>query len=223
MSAATLTGLAGWLHATLAEPEPLKRSGAQALTRVALALEPRDLPDDVNVDAVFLHRSHHANERWPGLGILGAHDGFDLHLTTGPNHRLARVLGWQDVLEVTREHRVVGVNARPPQRTWHDLRTALQAELGGEDTSFPPTDTVVTRVALMNAMTPALIEDARGQGVHAYLTGQLRPSAVPVAHACGMGVIALGHRRTELWGLRTLAREMEAAFPGLATQVYGEI
>lgn len=220
MSAATLDRLAAWLHAELQEAAPVKRAGPPGVTRLALALEPADVPDVLNADALFLHRSRHAGDRWPGLGLLGAHDGFDRHLTTGPNVRLARRLSWQDLTEITWAGRVVGLSARPPQRTWEGLRDALHAELGGEEASIPPGLPGLPYVALMNAMTPALIAQAAGLGVTAYLTGQLRPSAVPAARQHGMGIVALGHRRTELWGLRALARELRAAFPGLQTAVF---
>ncbi|GHF32896.1 putative NIF3 family GTP cyclohydrolase 1 type 2 [Deinococcus metalli] len=222
MSPATLTGLAGWLRAELDEPEALRRPGPEPVARLALALEPKDVPDDLAADALFLHRSRHVDGRWPGMGIVAAHDGFDAQLTTGPNRRLAAVLGWQDVREVTWEGRVVGVTARPPQATWEALRSALHAELGGEDTSIPPAVTGAPRVALMNAMNPALMALAADLGVTVYLTGELRPSAVAAAREHGVGVVALGHRRTELWGLRTLARELVAAFPGLETRVYDQ-
>lgn len=221
MTSATLTGLAAWLTVTLGETGTLKRGGPEDVARLALALEPRDLPDDLDADAAFVHRSRHVDGHWPGLGILGAHDGFDLHLTTGPNRRLAAALGWQDVREVAWEGRVFGIVARPPQAAWEELRAALHAELGGEDSSTAPQSETIRRVAVMNAMTPALVGHVAGLGADVYLTGQLRPSAVPAARAAGIGVVALGHRRTELWGLRTLARELEAAFPGLDTRVYG--
>lgn len=218
----TLPDLARWLQAELGEPEPLRRDGPAHVRRLALALEPADLPPTLDADALFLHRSRRVAGGWPGLGVLAAHDGFDTGLTTGPNHRLARALGWTDVEEVVWEGRVVGIRAAPPQRTWGSLRAALHAELGGEDTSWPPqSPTGSLRLALMNAMNPALIGHVAALGVRVYLTGQLRPSAVAAARAQGLGVIALGHRRTEVWGLRQLARELEAAFPGLETVVYG--
>lgn len=221
-SIATLTDFARWLQAELGEPEPLRRDGPAEVRRLALALEPADLPPTLEADALFLHRSRRVGDGWPGLGVLAAHDGFDTGLTTGPNYRLARALGWTDVEEVVWEGRVVGISAAPPQRGWASFRAALHAELGGEDASWPPQPPSGSlRLSLMNAMNPALIEHVVGLGVRVYLTGQLRPSAVGAAREHGLGVVALGHRRTELWGLRRLARELEGAFPGLETRVYG--
>lgn len=220
MTPPTLTELADWLRGELGEAEPLRRHGPSPVRRLALALEPADLPPILEADALFLHRSRRVGEGWPGLGVLGAHDGFDQQLTTGPNRRLARRLGWAEVEEVTWEGRVVGLIATPPQETGAAFHAALLAELRGEDTSWPPTDASFLRVALMNAMNPALLAHVADLGGNVYLTGQLRPSAAPAARKLGLGVIALGHRRTELWGLRQLARELEAAFSELETVVY---
>ncbi|GGM12906.1 Nif3-like dinuclear metal center hexameric protein [Deinococcus aerophilus] len=217
----TLRELAAWLHAEFGEAQPLKRGGRSAVERLALALEPDDLPPALEADALFLHRSRRLGEGWPGLGVLGVHDGFDLALTTGPNRRLARVLDWRDVREVVWRGELKGLVAAPPQTSWDAVRAALHAELGGEDSSWPPNPgPQPLRVALMNAMNPELIEHVADLGVGVYLTGQLRPSASVAAQARGLGVVALGHRRTEIWGLRQLAHELQTQFPGLHTDVY---
>lgn len=223
MTPPSLEELADWLRAEFGEREPLKRDGPPRVRRLALALEPADLPPTLDADAIFVHRSLRVGERWPGLGVLGVHDGFDLALTTGPNHRLARALGWRDVREVVWKGELKGITATPPQQTWTELRAALHAELGGEDSSWPPAGSASPlRVALMNAMNPGLIEHVADDGVRVYLTGQLRPSASAAAHARGLGVIALGHRRTEEWGLWQLAQELREEFLGLETETYGQ-
>ena len=215
-----MSDLAAWLGATLGEAQPLYRGGPPRVARLALALEPSDVPEEISADALFLHRARRLGDRHGGLGVLSVHDGFDAQLTTGPNLRLARALNWTDVQQVRFEGQLVGISAMPPQATWAELHTALNAELGGEDAVWPPAGGDSLRLALMNAMNPALIHHVADLGVRVYLTGQLRPSATAAARARGLGVVALGHRRSELWGLRQLARELRAAFPGLETEVY---
>lgn len=217
---AHLNDLALWLGAHLNEPRPLFRPGPPEVRRLGLALEPADLPDSPGADALFLHRALRLGERLPSLGVLAAHDGFDLQLTTGPNLRLAERLGWREVRPLFWRGKPVGITARPPQQEWRAFNAALVAELRGEDSVWAPADPAFLRVALMNAMNPDLLSLACTLGVNVYLTGQLRPSAREHARALGLGVVALGHRRTELWGLRQLAAELEAAFPGLETEVH---
>ncbi|PTA67264.1 Nif3-like dinuclear metal center hexameric protein [Deinococcus arcticus] len=222
MSPATLSALAAWLQTHLDEPQPLKRPGPEEVTHLALALEPRDLPAHLTADALFVHRSRGVGEGWPGLGVLGAHDGFDLHLTTGPNRVLAARLGWQEVRPLHWEGQPAGLLATVPQPTWEALRAALHAELGGEDDSVAPTLPITgpLRVALMNRLNPGTAAMAAEQGAHVYLTGQLRPSALGAVRAAGLGVVALGHRRTEWWGLGQLADQLRAAFPGLQATLH---
>ena len=228
----TLTELADWLSARFGETQPLRRLAGQppgqppgpyTISRLALALERRDLPPDLlsdfAPDALFLHRFYDLGDTWPGLGVLGVHDGFDAQLTTGPNDRLAEALGWREVRALSWHGKRAGLIATPPQQTWPELLAGFRAEFGGEEMAFAPPGTSL-RLAYLNAMNPALIEQAAAQGVGVYVTGQVRPSALAALRSNGLGLIALGHRRSEAWGLRRLAGELEAAFLGLQARVY---
>lgn len=222
MTTVTTADLAAWLRRRLGrERTPtLFRPGGEAVGTLALALEPADLPPDLAADAVFLHRAYRLGDAFPGAAVLASHDGFDARLTTGVNRPLAARLGWRDARPFAWEGRPVGMLATPPQRDWEALVAALAAEFGGFDELLPPASPTVDRVALMSAMRPELVSGVAALGATAYLTGQLRPGAVPRARELGVGVAALGHRRTEEWGLRQLARELGTAFPGLVCRVY---
>jgi putative NIF3 family GTP cyclohydrolase 1 type 2 len=189
------------------------------VARLALALEAADLPPDLKADALFLHRANRLGEAFAGLAVLNSHDGFDLALTTGPNLALAQRLGWQDIQLVELE-RASGLVAQVPQRDWETFVDVLSTELGGYDELRRPRQPELGRVAIMNAMRPELLHAAFGQGASAYITGQMRPGALSTARELGLGIIALGHRRSEEWGLRQLKRELEAAFPELSCTVY---
>lgn len=214
----TLDRLAGWLSERLGEAAVF-RPGPPEVHRLALALEPTDLPTAPEADALFLHRAFRLGERAPGLGVLASHDGFDRTLTTGVNRALAETLGWQEVRALTL-HRAEGLLATPPQPGWASLLAALEAEFGGYEALLEPATPSVPTLALMNAMRPEVLDAVAERGVRVYLTGQMRPGALPRARELGLGVIALGHRRTEQWGLRQLARELEAAFSDLSCAVY---
>ena len=214
-----LAALTGWFQARM-PGTTLFRPGAPQVSRLSLALDPRDLPADLPGGAVFLHRVHHLGASFPGLAVLNSHDGFDAALTTGANMPLAERLRWHESERVELE-RASGLIALPPQQDWERLLDALHAEFGGHNALLPPKDSEVRRVALMNAMRPELLEAVATNGASVYVTGQMRPAALPTARALGLGVIALGHRRTELWGLRQLARELRDAFQGLSCTVYG--
>ena len=214
-----LPELTAWLKARLGEGATLC-SGPLQVGRLALALDPTDLPPTLEADALFLHRSHRLGNLFPHLSVLTSHDGFDAALTTGENRALARALGWQDVRLLTLQ-RAAGLIATAPQHNWPGLLAALEAEFGGlEEVVVPPV--FQPRLALVNAMRPELLEELAAQGAGVLVTGQLRRSVLPRARELGLGVVALGHRRSELWGLRQLASELRGAFPELACTVYGE-
>ena len=223
-----LAKLSSWLTRRLSDTR-LVRNGPPEVSHLSLALDPSDLPADLPGGlpeglpggAVFLHRVHRLGAAFPGLAVLNSHDAFDAALTTGPNMPLAERLRWHETEHIELEQ-ASGLIALPPQQDWERLLAALHDEFGGHDALLPPENSGVRRVALMNAMRPELLEAVAAKGVNVYVTGQMRPVALPTARALGLGVIALGHRRTELWGLRQLARELQDAFPDLSCTVYGE-
>ena len=216
-----LQGLQRWLFTRLGAAVTVRATEAQ-IGRLALALDPADLPAMPEPGALFLHRSHRLGDAFPALGVIASHDGFDAALTTGQNWPLARALGWQDVQPKTFD-RAAGLFATPPQHDWPGLLTALETEFGGHEATLEPLDWSVSRLAFMSAMRPELLSTVAGESVQVYVTGQMRPGALAHARELGLGVIALGHRRTELWGLRQLAYELGEAFPGLECTVYGEV
>lgn len=54
-------------------------------------------------------------------------------------------------------------------------------------------------------MTDSLVREAATRGANVYITGQLRQRAEQALLETKIGVIAVGHRRGEVWGLRVLA------------------
>ncbi|GGR29912.1 Nif3-like dinuclear metal center hexameric protein [Deinococcus ruber] len=216
-----LNDLLTWLNARLNAAE-LVRPGPEQVQRLALALDSADLPPELKADALFLHRAFRLGDQFSGLGVLASHDGFDAELTTGANTTLARHLGWTHIERLHWQGKVLGLKATPPERDWNALIHALYTEFGGLEGHIEPVRPAVSSVALINAMRPDLLTFLAGQGVNACITGQLRPAAVPRARELGLGIAALGHRRSELWGLRQLARELQGQFPELHTRVYGE-
>ncbi len=84
---------------------------------------------------------------------------------------------------------------------------------GFEATEGPETET--DRVAVVGAMTEALVLEAAARGAGLYVTGQMRRPAEAAVVRTGMRVVAVGQARSERWGLRHLGSFLAAAFPGL--------
>ena len=190
--------------------------------RIGLALEP---PPDVgdwvrrnNLDALWLHRPWRLQPDTlpPGTGVLYHHLPFDETLTTGYNVRLAAALGITtletlgykmapDSADAHLPPRPIGMLGIAPAHSFDEWKLLINRLFGGYDRAEFGSVWILGKVAVVGAMNPALIWEAHERGVGLYLTGEYRKSAQEAVDETGMAVIAIGHRRTEEWGLRALA------------------
>ena len=220
--------VASFLDACLGVQDyPEERNGvladtAKPLRRIGLALEPdaslRHWVQRFGLDALILHRAWRLDLGLlpPGIGLLAYHLPFDEHLTLGWNPLLAGVLGLTD-LEVlgTKQGRPIGMIGRVEDADFVVLRGRIERELGGVEEVVLPRKETVARIAVMGAMTEALVREAAARGAAVYVTGQLRVPARQAVEETGIGVIATGHRRSEEWGLRMLADVLRSRWPDL--------
>lgn len=199
--------------------------------RLGLALEPAaGLVEWVfreNLDALWLHRPWNLDlEALPaGVGVLTHHLPFDETLTLGYNPRLAAALGLSNLEEIGYKQatdwppRAIGMLGETTSANWQEK---LALEFGGENDS----DLLVgvshhpTRIAVVGAMTEALVREAAERGVTVYVTGQYRQPARRAVEETGIHVLEIGHRASEEWGLRALAELLRERWPELETTVY---
>lgn len=225
--------IAAWFERTLGLPpdgdaptvwrEPAREGVREGVRCLGLALEPRanldprTNPEARACDAVFFHRPFRLGaSAWKGAGVLAAHANLDAKLTTGFNEPLAARLGMRDLGPLHRDGMLIGmVGTLEESQPWASLEGGVAAQFGGLENTVQNGVEVVSSVAVCNAMTPALIEDAARHGATAFVTGQVRKPGVEPAARLGVGVIAVGARRTELWALRWLERALRDAFPTL--------
>ncbi|HEY0779142.1 MAG TPA: Nif3-like dinuclear metal center hexameric protein [Gemmatirosa sp.] len=237
----TLDALATFLHDVLgaAAYPPAERGGvfrpardtrdpvSRPIDRFGLALEPwpglRAWAADATLDAVFLHRPWRLapGDLAPSVGVLYSHLPFDAHLTTGDNAPLAAALGFLSRRRFgARDGRPLGMlgDVRPERAA--DLVARVVAEFGGDDAVvLPDPERVVSRVAVVGAMTDALVREAAERGAELYVTGQLRAPARDAVTATRIAVAAVGHARSEQWGLRALARLFRERWGALDVRV----
>ncbi len=193
------------------------------IQRLGLALEP--FPDvatwvtDNQLDALWIHRPWQLDltQLPPTLGVAYNHLPFDEHVTMGYNPRLATQLHATGTLEplgfkqATREtgeplpQRPIGMLFDTAMQNVGEWVRHTQTLFGGYDRIEPGRQRFIERVAVVGAMNDALVREAADRGGTLYLTGQYRPSAQKAVDETGIAVIALGHRRSEEWGLRALA------------------
>lgn len=180
--------------------------------RIGVALEPWPQIDawvrDARLDALFLHRPWklETGHLPPDVGVLAYHLAFDERLTLGYNARLADALSMQNV-EVLgyKEGRPLGMIGTVTAQPLDLLRQRCHDLFGGYGETAGDMERPVQHVAVVGAMTDLLVREAAERGADVYLTGQFRvPARLAVAET-GIGMIEVGHRRSEEWGLRALA------------------
>ena len=242
-SSVLLTDLADFLGNTFAvyrypanEQGGVYQPNNRPVQRLGLAVEP--FPGlahwiaDNQLDAIWLHRPWQLNlaSLPPDTGVLYNHLPFDEHLTMGYNPCLSSLLGSTGPLEMLgfkqaiREtgeplpRRAIGMvfDAKPqPIRNW---LAQIETSFGGYDRYETGQQTTVGRIAVVGAMNDSLIREAADRGAGLYITGQYRPSAQRAVDETGMAIIALGHHRTEEWGVRALAEILREEWNGLVTR-----
>lgn len=197
------------------------RLSDRPVRRLGLALEPGPylptLAKRYQLDAVFLHRPWKL-EPWhlpADVGVLAYHLAFDERLTLGYNPRLAHVLGLTDIAVFgEKSGRPLGmIGAVPPTGFAAIERVARQCWGGLEEARS--CNGVVERLVVVGAMTDVLVREAAERGVQVYITGQLRQPARSAVIETGIGVLVVGHQRSEEWGLRALGDVLHEQWPAL--------
>jgi putative NIF3 family GTP cyclohydrolase 1 type 2/protocatechuate 3,4-dioxygenase beta subunit len=235
-AAPTLAALAAFLHDALgaAAFPPEERGGVfrpgdgRAVARLGVALEPwpglAAWAEREALDALFLHRPWRLAGGAPGagVGVLWSHLPFDERLTTGFNPRLAEALGLA-ALEPLGEKagRALGMLGAWAPRPPAEAAALAAAVFGGCEAELPGAGSPVARVAVVGAMTDALVREAAARGAGLYVTGQLRAPARAAADATGVAVLAVGHARSEVWGVRALAHLVAERWGALTVRVAG--
>ena len=209
----------------------------RAVKRLGMALEPSPTLMEwvVNnqIDALWLHRPWKLDlSSLPAnVGVVSHHLPFDETLTMGYNRVLAKQLSTlgDPIPFAYKPHPLEPGQAPLPARPigmfidvaprefdyWLEIIKTMfdgydRAEAGFGTGDWQPTS---YRIAVVGAMTDALVREAAEQGANLYLTGAYRKPGQQAVDETGMAVIAVGHRRSEEWGLRALADLLRDQLP----------
>lgn len=191
------------------------------IQRIGLIREP--CPEVANwvrsnqIDALFCHHPWKLQlDQLPDeLGVLAYHLSFDETLTIGYNPWLADSLGMVNLAVLgTKAERPIGmigdVKTQPLAAYVHQVEAVFK---GLEETKILTGQ--VSRVAVVGAMNAELIQMAVECQAGLYITGQLRRSAEAAVQATEINVVAVGHQRSEEWGLCALAQLLQQRWPNL--------
>ncbi len=204
------------------EPPTVFRPFGRSVARLGLALEPwPGLAKWIaaeRLDALFLHRPFKTDmSALPeDIGILASHLPFEERLALGFNPRLAAMLEMTCLTPLgKRKGRPLGMIGDVPPQTVAAFYRSVTDIFGGREDARTCERNEVTRVAVVGAMTTELMREASARGAEVYITGQMRPAAREAMLDTGLGVIIVGHRRSEEWALRALAHVLRERFANL--------
>lgn len=205
-------------------------SSSLPIKRIGLALEPGELFQEwlmvAGLDALFLHRPWKIEvENIPdGLEIISYHLPFDECLTIGFNIPLSQALNISDLQILgEKENRPIGMIGKVANQSFANLCDCVSQIFGGYEQVSQPINTEITKIAVVGAMTDSLVREAANRGADVYITGQMRKPAAEALQETKIGAIAVGHYRSEVWGLRALARILQEHWPNLEVVVYPDL
>ncbi len=204
------------------EPPTVFRPFGRSVSRLGLALEPwpglRVWTETQRLDAVFLHRPFKLDvDALPDeVGVLASHLPFEERLALGYNLRLADALGMTQLQPLGwRKGRPLGMLGDVPPQTVGAFYHSVSDTFGGRDDARTCEKNEVTRVAVVGTMTTELMREASTRGAEVYVTGQMRQPAREALIDTGLGLVVVGHRRSEEWALRTLSHVLRERFANL--------
>ncbi|MBD2200565.1 MULTISPECIES: Nif3-like dinuclear metal center hexameric protein [Calothrix] len=195
---------------------------SNSIERLGLALEPGTHLDEwiieKKLDALFLHRPWklEIDKLPPRLGIISYHLPFDECLTVGFNIQLAPALQMSNIeILGIKENRAIGMIGDIQTQSFFKLCDCITQIFGKYEQLLPAANRDIKRIAVVGAMTDSLVREAAKRGADIYITGQIRQPAQKAIQETKIGAIAVGHRRSEIWGLRSLAGILQERWPNL--------
>ena len=200
----------------------VRRQFPHSVRRLGLALEAwpglADWAKAEKLDAIFLHRALRLDfETLPeDVGVLASHLPFEGKLALGFNPRLTAMLGMTQLESLgSRKGRTLGMLGAVPPQTVAAFYQSVSETFGGRDEARTCERNEVTKVAVVGAMTAELMHEASERGAEVYVTGQMRKPAKEAIVDTGLGLVIVGHLRSEQWALTALANVLRERFCGL--------
>jgi len=208
------------------EQPGIMRASPRSVHRLGLALDPwpglAEWVQMEHLDALLLHRPFklETNTLPDELGLLGYHLPLEEKLALGYNTRLADALGMTKISVLGRRAgRPLGMMGNVPPQTVAEFYKSVTDVFGGREDARTCERNEVCQVAVVGAMTQSLMQQAAMRGADVYITGQFRQPARQTVLETGLGVVVVGHRRSEEWALRTLAHVIQERFSGLTVML----
>jgi dinuclear metal center YbgI/SA1388 family protein len=148
-----------------------------------------------------------------GISLYGFHLPLDGHPEIGNNALIAKALGLKVVEGFMQEgEKCVGQVGEwdAPVSKERFLEIAAQAFPAGVQNSFMFGSDKIRRVAICSGSGASGLEEAIALGCDAFVTGEIKENVPIAVEEASFNLIACGHHRTEVFGVRALAQKITA-------------
>lgn len=146
-----------------------------------------------------------------GISLYGFHLPLDGHPEIGNNALIAKAMQMRVVQGFMKEgERTVGVIAEPERALSQDefLELAGKAFAHGVQNALMFGAKRICRVAICSGSGAGGVEEAISLGADAFITGEIKESVPIACEELGFNLISCGHHRTEIFGVRALAKKI---------------
>jgi dinuclear metal center YbgI/SA1388 family protein len=197
---------------------------------VTACLELLEAAQDAGADAVLVHHGYF----WKGedacvtgmkrarlrqlltteTSLLAWHLPLDAHAELGNNAQLARVLGFKRVGSFGDDGGMAlacaGEIEQP--RTAAALSEHIAQCLGRTPLHIAGSAPLIRRVGWCTGAAQSYLEAAAGQGLDAFISGEISEQTVHIAREYGIHYFAAGHHVTERYGVQALGEHLAERF-----------
>ena len=148
-----------------------------------------------------------------GISLYGFHLPLDGHAEIGNNALIAKAMGLRVVEGFMQEgERCVGqIGAwEAPVSKDRFVEIADKAFPAGVQNQFMFGTDKISRVAICSGSGASGLDEAMALGCDAFVTGEIKENVPITVEESGFNLIACGHHRTEVFGVRALAQKITA-------------
>jgi dinuclear metal center YbgI/SA1388 family protein len=146
--------------------------------------------------------------------LLAYHLPLDAHPALGNNAQLGRVLGLETrgTFGGGMESGFVHFAYAEPATDATALAEHIHRALGRAPLHIPGARESIRSVGWCTGAAQSWIEAAAGQGLDAFISGEISEQTVHVARECGIHYFAAGHHATERFGVQALGNHLAEQF-----------
>lgn len=180
-------------------------------------------------DTIFVHHAHgfwNNETRLPvgvlgkkiaklfahGISLYGFHLPLDAHPEIGNNALIAKALGANVVQTFIRAgERDIACIAEFPKELDHEAfaKVLNKALPHGANSSFMFGSKIIRKIAICSGSASGDIPEGFELGADVFLTGEIKETTPIVAQENCWNVVACGHHRTEVFGVRAMAEKIQ--------------